>query len=86
MANEDLKEALREIARLDFFKGEVALENQLIEDFSKSILNLNLDHANLSLEYAEMRGAIRALKKLQTTRASLVRNEADPLPRLERAS
>ena len=73
MRTEELQEALREIVRLDFFKAEVALEEDLIAGFLKKMETLDLDKQTLKLHYAQLKGAISAIRQLQARRSELIK-------------
>lgn len=64
----DREKFLKELVGIDFFQGEVALENDLIAKYLKEITSLNLSDVGLALAYAELRGKITAMQELQNIR------------------
>lgn len=59
---------MKEVVSLDFFQGEIALENELIHRFTQKLVSLQLTDGQLALDYAETRGKILAIQELQNSR------------------
>lgn len=66
--DDDRKKFLKEVVSLDFFQGEIALENELIHRFTQKLVSLQLTDGQLALDYAETRGKILAIQELQNSR------------------
>lgn len=64
----DREKYLKEVASLDFFQGEIALENDLLQKYLKDLTSLQLSDAGLAFAYAEIRGKISAIQELQNIR------------------
>lgn len=64
----DREKYLKEVCSLDFFQGEVALENDLISKYMEKMVSLPISDGQLALGYVELRGKISAIQELQNIR------------------
>jgi hypothetical protein len=77
----DREKYLKEVTSLDFFQGEIALENDLILRWTQKLVSLQLTDGQLALEYAELRGRILAIQELQNTRKRITSAATSALKR-----
>lgn len=72
MHEADKEKWLREVASLDFFQGEVALENDLIQKYLKEMVSLKTSDAQLAMRFAEVKGKLDAIHELQAIRKRII--------------
>jgi hypothetical protein len=71
MHDSEIHKWLKELTSVEFFKAQIALENDQISRYLKRITSLDLSNDKLALEYAELRGALRSLQDLQAIRKTI---------------
>lgn len=70
---DDLKgKCFRDLAMLDVFQAELALEDEVRTSTLSKLMTLNLNDQTVALEYARLRGMLEALKMLQSQRVLLL--------------
>ena len=62
---------LRELMEYSTFEAQLQLEQELLQDYSKKLLELNVKDSHFWAEYAKLQGAVEALRALQGVRKTI---------------
>lgn len=77
---EDLHKYLKELSYLEFFKGQLYLEEEIMKGFQKDLLTLQIEDPSFQLKYARLQGQVDALKTLSSTRNLITNSESKTSP------
>jgi len=78
MYADDLTKYLKELSYLEYFKGQIMLEDNLIKSYQKNLLDLSVEDPSFQLKYARLQGQVEALKNLSGTRSIITNSEKLP--------
>jgi hypothetical protein len=72
MTDETRGAILRSLSQIDSFQAQVELEETTYNSLLQKLASLSLNETTLALEYAKIRGALDAIKMIQSSRERLI--------------